>query len=87
MPIHHHHRQNSPFEAQPALGNSVRFVLNMIIRSPLLLISSVLRPNLNLEDQMSVFMFPRDRVAQFYPQAPGSLVVAFYGSQGYTLLT
>jgi hypothetical protein len=26
---------------------------------------------------------PSDRVAQLYPQAPGSLFVAFYGSQGY----
>jgi hypothetical protein len=26
---------------------------------------------------------PSDRVAQLYPQAPGSLFVAFYGSRGY----
>jgi hypothetical protein len=26
---------------------------------------------------------PGDRVAQLYPQAPGSLFVAFYDSQGY----
>jgi hypothetical protein len=35
------------------------------------------------EDQVSVFMFPSDRVAQLYPQAPGSLFVASYDSQGY----
>jgi hypothetical protein len=37
----------------------------------------------NLEDQVSVFMFPSDRAAQLYPQVPGSLFVAFYDSQGY----
>jgi hypothetical protein len=28
-------------------------------------------------------MYPNDRVAQLYPQAPGSLFVAFYDLQGY----
>jgi hypothetical protein len=28
-------------------------------------------------------MSPGDRVAQLHPQAPGSLFVAFYDSQGY----
>jgi hypothetical protein len=28
-------------------------------------------------------MFTSDRVAQLYPQAPGSLFVAFYDSQDY----
>jgi hypothetical protein len=28
-------------------------------------------------------MSPRKRLAQFYPQAQGSLFVAFYESQGY----
>jgi hypothetical protein len=28
-------------------------------------------------------MSPSDRVALLYPQAPGSLFVAFYDSQGY----
>jgi hypothetical protein len=45
--------------------------------------SSALRPIPNLEDQVSVFMSPSDRVAQLYPQAPGYLFVAFYDSQGY----
>jgi hypothetical protein len=40
-----------------------------------------LRPTPNLEDQVSVFMFPSDRVAKLYPQAPGSFFVAFYDSQ------
>jgi hypothetical protein len=30
-----------------------------------------------------VFIFPRNRVAQLYPQALGSLFVASYDSQGY----
>jgi hypothetical protein len=45
--------------------------------------SSALAFNPNVEDQLSVFMPPSDRVAQFYPQAPGSLFVAFYDSAGY----
>jgi hypothetical protein len=44
---------------------------------------SALCPTLNLEDQVSVFMSPSNKVAQLYPQAPGSLFVAFYVSQGY----
>jgi hypothetical protein len=43
--------------------------------------SSALRPTPNLEDQVSVFRFPSDRVAQLYPQAPGSLSITFYVSQ------
>jgi hypothetical protein len=42
-----------------------------------------LRPTPNLEDQVSVFMSPSDMVTQLYPQEPGSLLVAFYDSQGY----
>jgi hypothetical protein len=42
-----------------------------------------LRPTPNLEDQVSVFMFPSDRVAQLYPQAPVSFFVASYNSQSY----
>jgi hypothetical protein len=37
----------------------------------------------SLEDQVSVFMSPSDRVAQLFPQAPGSLFIAFYDSQDY----
>jgi hypothetical protein len=36
----------------------------------------------NLEDQVPVFISPRNRVAQLYPRALGSLYVAFYDSQG-----
>jgi hypothetical protein len=45
--------------------------------------SSALRPTPNLENQIHVFMSPSDGVARLYPQAPGSLFVAFYDSQGY----
>jgi hypothetical protein len=37
----------------------------------------------NVGDQVSVYMFRSARVAQLYPQALGSLFVAFYDSQGY----
>jgi hypothetical protein len=36
-----------------------------------------------VKEQMPVFMSSSDRVAQLYPQAPGSLFIAFYDSQGY----
>jgi hypothetical protein len=42
-----------------------------------------LRPTPNLEGQVSVFMFPSDRVAQLYPQASGFLYIAFHDSQRY----
>jgi hypothetical protein len=38
----------------------------------------------NLEDQVPVILSPRNRVPQLYPQALGSLFVAFYDSQGYS---
>jgi hypothetical protein len=37
----------------------------------------------NLERQVPVFISPRNRMAQLYPQALGSLFVASYDSQGY----
>jgi hypothetical protein len=37
----------------------------------------------NLEGQVPVFIFPRNRVGQLYPQALGSLFVASYDSQSY----
>jgi hypothetical protein len=37
----------------------------------------------NREDQAPVFISPRNRVAQLYPEALISLSVASYGSQGY----
>jgi hypothetical protein len=37
----------------------------------------------NLVGQVPVFISPRNRVAQLYPQVSGSLFVASYDSQGY----
>jgi hypothetical protein len=45
--------------------------------------SSALHPTPNLEDQVSVFMYPSDRVSQLYLQAQSSLFVVFYDSQSY----
>jgi hypothetical protein len=44
---------------------------------------SQIRDSPNLEGQIPVFISPRNRVAQLYPQAPGSIFVASYESQGY----
>jgi hypothetical protein len=37
----------------------------------------------NLEGQVPVFISPRNRLAQLYPQALGSLFLASYDSKGY----
>jgi hypothetical protein len=37
----------------------------------------------NLEGQVPVFISPRNKVAQLYPRALGSIVVVSYDSQGY----
>jgi hypothetical protein len=37
----------------------------------------------NLEDQVPVFISPRNKVTQLYPRALGSLFAASYSSQGY----
>jgi hypothetical protein len=44
---------------------------------------SHIRDSPNLEGQAPVFISHRNRVAQLYPQALGSLFVASYYSQGY----
>jgi hypothetical protein len=44
---------------------------------------SQIRDYPNQEGQVPVFISPRNRVAQLYPQALGSLFVASYDSQGY----
>jgi hypothetical protein len=38
------------------------------------------RDSSNLEDQVPVFIFPRNRVAQLYPQALGSFFITSYDS-------
>jgi hypothetical protein len=44
---------------------------------------SLIRHSPKLEVQVLVFISPRNRVTQFYPQALGSLFFASYDSQGY----
>jgi hypothetical protein len=44
---------------------------------------SQIRDSPNLEDQVPVFVSPRNRVTRLYPQALGPLFVASYDSQGY----
>jgi hypothetical protein len=44
---------------------------------------SQIRGSPNLEGQVPVFISPRNRVAQLYPRALGSLFIASYDSQGY----
>jgi hypothetical protein len=44
---------------------------------------SQIRDSPNLEGQVPVFISPRNRVAQLYPQALGSVFVASYDLQGY----
>jgi hypothetical protein len=44
---------------------------------------NIYRPLPNLEGQVPVFISPRNRVAQLYPRALGSLFVFSYDSQGY----
>jgi hypothetical protein len=44
---------------------------------------SQMRDSLNLEVKVPVFISHRNRVAQLYPHALGSLFVASYDPQGY----
>jgi hypothetical protein len=44
---------------------------------------SQIRDSPNLEGQVPVFISPRNRVAQLYPQALCSILVASDNSQGY----
>jgi hypothetical protein len=44
---------------------------------------SQIRYSPNPEDQVLVFISPRNKVARLYTQALGSLFVASYDSQGY----
>jgi hypothetical protein len=44
---------------------------------------SQIRESPNLEDQVPVFISPRNRVTQLYPQVLGSLFVASYDLHGY----
>jgi hypothetical protein len=84
------------FEPYPSLEDSARLVYSwyeldhqvftsLDFATIIFLQSKVvsLSPTPNLEDQVPVFMSPSDKVVQLYPQAPGSLFIASYDSQGY----
>jgi hypothetical protein len=85
----HHHWRNSPFWSTAFLKRLCQIASGFYLfgfrdffffyRAK----SSALSPTPNLQDQVPVFMSPTDSVAQLYPQAPGSLFVAAYKSQGY----
>jgi hypothetical protein len=48
------------------------------------ILPSQIRVSPNLEGQISVFISPRNKVVQSYPQALGSIVVTSYNSRGST---
>jgi hypothetical protein len=58
------------------------FTIAVALASAVIL-GSAPRGTHDMEGQIPVFIFPRNRVAQLHPQALGSLFVAFYDSQGY----
>jgi hypothetical protein len=60
-------------------------VLNSAVpwNSGLYFIHPILKDSPNLEGQVPVFVSPRNRGAQIYPRALGSLSIASYNSQGY----
>jgi hypothetical protein len=63
---HHHHRHGA---LQPKSGRDLPcwgFVTITFLQG------WIVSPAPNLEDQASVFMTPGDRVAQLYPQVPGT---------------
>jgi hypothetical protein len=68
-------------------GQVCRLQLLLALASAVILGSHLLLPQVrnspNLEGQVSVFISPRNRVAQLHFQALGSLFVASYDSQGY----
>jgi hypothetical protein len=47
------------------------------------ILSSQIQETLNLKGQVPVFIFPRNRRVQFYPQTLGSLFVASYHFRRY----
>jgi hypothetical protein len=72
-------RMGLPFTI--AAGPRQRSHSSRVTRDHILL--SQIRDSPNLEVQVRVFISPRNRVAQLYPQALGSPFVASYVSQGY----
>jgi hypothetical protein len=88
--LHHHHWKNGPFWTIIFLRRFCQTYLFRHELDHLVFISSdfvtvffyasrslALHPTPNLEDQVPVFMSPSERLAQLYPQAVGSVFVAF----------
>jgi hypothetical protein len=77
-----------PWDAHLAIFFQLALARAVILRSESrgthnhILLSRV-RDSPNLEGKVPVFISPRNRVTQLYPQALGSHFVAFYDSQGY----
>jgi hypothetical protein len=71
-----------PFKLLLVLASAVIFTSESRGTRDHILLSQI-RDSPNLEGQVPVFISPRNRVAQLYPQALGSLLVASYDSQGY----
>jgi hypothetical protein len=65
------------------MGLSFTIVAGPRRRSHGHILLSQIRDSPDLKDQVPVLMSPRNRVAQFYPQALGSLFVPSYDSHGY----
>jgi hypothetical protein len=64
-------------------GCACRLHLLLVLASAVILRFESRGTHDKLEGQVSVFISPRNRVAQLYPQALGSLFVASYDSQFY----
>jgi hypothetical protein len=71
------------FEPQPSLEDSARFVMSNDLGHPVFTEQGrqpyVQPPTWRT---MSSYLGPSDRVAQLYPQAPGTPFIAFYDSHG-----
>jgi hypothetical protein len=51
---------------------------------PVTVLYCLIRDSPNLEGQVPAFTSPRNKVAQLYPRALGSLYIVSYDSQGYS---
>jgi hypothetical protein len=71
-----------PLQLQLVLASAV-FLVSESRGTHYHILLSQIRDSPNLEGQIPVFIFPRNRVAQLYHQALGSLFIASYYSQGY----
>jgi hypothetical protein len=72
----HHHWQNSPFGAPAFIEGicNISFSIHIFGLQDSNCSTEQSRQTCILEDQVPLFMSPSDRVAQLYPQAPGTLL-------------